>query len=102
MIAGPHRHLTLAETTTNAMTVEVVTGVIVASHPLPGGIIGTTTRSRGRHLVSMSVLHHAQRAHGTGTNLVIMTAEEMIHGTDTGIAGVDENVYSLGVWIQYN
>ena len=79
------------------MTVEVVTVVIVASQPPPGGIVGAATRSQGRHLVSASVLRRAERAHGTGTDLVIMTAEEMIHGTDTGIAGVDGNVYSFGV-----
>ena len=28
---------------------------------------------------------------------MITTAEEVTHGTDTGIAGVDEDVYSLGV-----
>ncbi len=97
MIAGPHRHLALAET-----TVEVVTAVIVASRPPPDDIVGAATRSRGRHLASVtnvivSVLRHAERAHGTGTVLVITTAKEMIHGTDTEIAGVDEDVYSLGV-----
>ena len=45
----------------------------------------------------MSVLRHAERTLGTGTILGITTAEEMIHGADTGIAGVDEDVYSLGV-----
>ena len=45
----------------------------------------------------MSVLRHAERAHGTGTILVITTAEEMIHGADTGTAGVDGDVYSLPV-----
>ncbi len=47
----------------------------------------------------MSVLRHGERAHrtGTGTVLVIMTAEEMIRGTDTEIAGVDEDIYSLRV-----
>ena len=44
MIAGPHRHLGLAEG-----TIEVVTAVIVASHPPPGGIVSLATRSRGRH-----------------------------------------------------
>ena len=41
MIAGPHRHLALAET-----TVEVVTTVIIASYPPPDGIVGVATRSR--------------------------------------------------------
>ena len=41
----------------------------------------------------MSVLRHATRAHGTGTVLVITTAEDMIHGTDTGITADDEYVY---------
>ena len=45
----------------------------------------------------MSVLRHAERSHGTGIVLVITTAEEMIHGTDTVIAGVDGDVYSSGV-----
>ena len=93
MTAGLHLHLGLAETTIDAPTVEVVTGVIVASHhPPPGGIAGAATRYRGRHLVSVRVLRHAERAHGTGTVLVITTAEEMVHGTDTGTAGVDENM----------
>ena len=47
--------------------------------------------------VNVSVFCHAGRAHRTGTVLVITTAEEMIHGTDTGIAGVDEDVYSSRV-----
>ena len=98
MTAGPHLHLGLAETTIDAPTVEVVTGVIAASHhPPPGGIVGAATRSRGRHLVRVRVLRHAERAHGTETVLVITTAEEMIHGTDIGIVGVDEDVYSSGV-----
>jgi len=97
MTAGPRRHLALADTTIDAPTVEVVTGVIVASHhPPPGGIVGAATRSRGRHLVRVRVLRHAEITHGTGTVLVITTAEEMIRGTYTGIAGVDEGVYSLG------
>jgi len=98
MTASLHRHLSLAETTIDAPTVEVVTVVIVASHhPLLGGIVGAATRSRGRHLVRVRVLRHAERAHETGTILVITTGEEIIHGTDTGIVGVDEDVYSLGV-----
>ena len=98
-IAGPHRHLALAETTIDGTTVEVVTAVIVASRrpPPPGGIVGAATRSRGRHLVRVRVLRHAERTHGTGTVLVITTAEEMIHGTGTGIAAVDEDVYTWRV-----
>jgi len=93
MIAGRHLHLGLAEMTIGAPTVEVVTGVIVASHhPPPGGIAGAATRYRGPHLVRVRVLRHAERAHGTGTVLVNPTAEEMVHGTDTGTAGVDENM----------
>ena len=71
MVAGPHLHLGLSET-----TIEVVTGVIVANHrPPPGGIVGAATRFRRRHVVSatnvnMSVLRHAERANGTGTILV--------------------------------
>jgi len=49
MIAGPHRHLGLAEGTIDGTTIEVVTAVIVASHPPPGGIVSLATRSRGRH-----------------------------------------------------
>jgi len=45
--------------------------------------------------VNVSVLRHAERAHGAGSVLVITIAEEVIHGTDTGIAGVDEDVYSI-------
>jgi len=101
MIAGRHLHLAPAET-----TIEVVTVVIVASRPSPGGVVGAATRSRGRLLASLSVtnvtvsvLRHGERAHGTGagTVLVITTAEEMIQGTDTMFPCVDEDVYSLGV-----
>ena len=42
--------------------------------------------------MSIRVLCHAERAYGTGTVLVITGAEEMVHGTDTGIAGVDEDL----------
>ena len=45
--------------------------------------------------VNVSVLRHAERVHGRV--LVTTTTKEMIHGTDTGITGVDEDVYSLGV-----
>ena len=94
-IAGRRLHLALAETTIDGMTVEVVTAVIVASRRplLPGGIVGAATRSRGPHLVRVRVLRHTERTHGTGTGtvLVITTAEEMIHGTGTGIAAVDED-----------
>jgi len=86
MIAGPHRHLALAETTMDARTIEVVTAVIVAIHSPQGGIIDGATQSRGRHLVSImnvdvSALRHTERA----------------HGTDTRITSVDEDAYSLGV-----
>jgi hypothetical protein len=98
MIAGPHRRVSLAETPIYATTVEVLTAVIAARQPLLGGIAGAATRPRGRHLVSVRVPRsNAVRAHGTGAVLVITTAEEMIDGTDTGIAAVGENVWSLGV-----
>jgi len=98
MTAGPRRHLAFADTTIDAPTVEVVTGVIAASHHPPlGGIVGAASRYRERHLIRVRVLRNAERAHGTETVLVITTAEEMIHGTDTGTAGVDEDVYSSGV-----
>ena len=92
MTAGPHRYLGLAEMTIDGTTLKVVTGVIVANrHPSPGGIVGAATRFRGRHLVS--VLRHTERADRTRTVLVITTAEDMIHGTDTGITAVGEYVY---------
>jgi len=99
MIAGSRRHLALAETTIDAPTVEVVTAVIVANHrPPPGGIVGAVTRFRGRHLVSgtnlnVTVLLHTERVNGTGTVLVITTAEDIIYRTGIGIAGVDEDVH---------
>ena len=82
-----------AETPIYATTVEAVTTVMVASHPLPGGIVGAASRSRGRHLVdtNIRVLRNAERAHGTGAVLVIMTADEVIDGTDTRIAAVGED-----------
>ena len=68
-----------------------------------GGIVGAATRSRGlRRLVEDATSVNAnasvprllvERAHETGIGigtvlvLVITNAEEMIHGTDTGIAG---------------
>ena len=63
--------------------------------PATGGIVGAATRSRGRHLVRVRVLRHAQRMPGTGTVLMITTAEEMVYEIGTGIADVDEDVYSL-------
>ena len=94
MIAGRRRHLALVETTIGAPTVKLVTAVLVASHhPPPGSIVGAVTRYRGRHLVCVRVLCHAERAHGTETVLVITIAEEMIDRTGTGIIGVDEDVY---------
>ena len=42
--------------------------------------------------MSVYVLRHAERVHGTGTVLVITTAEEMVHETDTGTAGVNEKM----------
>jgi hypothetical protein len=47
----------------------------------------------------VSVLCHAERAHGTGTVLVITTAEDMIRRADTGITAIDEfdDVTSLEV-----
>jgi len=47
--------------------------------------------------MEVSILRQAERAHGTGTVLMITTTEEVIHGTDVGIAGVNEDVHSLGV-----
>jgi len=55
------------------------------------------TQYQGHYLVRVHALRHTKRAHRTGTVLVITTAEEMIHRTDTGIAGIDDDVYSLGV-----
>ena len=51
---------------------------------------------RGRHLVSVRVFCHAERAHGTetGTVLVVTIAEEVVHETYTGIAAI-EDVYSF-------
>jgi hypothetical protein len=99
MIAGRHLHLGLAETTIDGTTVEMVTAaaIIASRHPPPGVIVGAATRSRGRHLDRVRALRYAERAHGTGTVLVITTAEEIIHGTDTGIAGVHEGFKSLEV-----
>ena len=42
--------------------------------------------------MSIRVLRHTERAHRTGSVLVITGAEEMVHGTDTRIAGVDEDL----------
>ena len=44
----------------------------------------------------MSVLHLAERVHGTGIVLVITTPEGMAHETDTRIATVDEGSIHWG------
>jgi hypothetical protein len=75
-----------------------------------GGIVSAATpsRSRGLRLVedatsvnaTASVPRLVERAHetgiGTGLVLVITNAEEMIHGTDTGIADGNESSRFFG------
>ena len=92
MIAGPRRRLVLAETLTYATTVEVVTAKSVVSHP-PGGIVGGATRTSSTPPLERSSSHR-ERVWDHDV-LVIMTAEEMIRETDTGIADVDEDVSLL-------
>ena len=112
MTAGRHRrrrlHFARAGTTIGVITIIMTAGpgvgmaAEIVGSPR-GGIVGAATRSRGlRRLVedatrvnanaSASVLLLVERAHETGIGigtilvLVITNAEEMIHGTDTGIA----------------
>ena len=104
MTAGRHRrlHFALAGTTIGVMIMTAGVGMAAEIVGSPrGGIVDAATRSRGLRLVedatsvnanaNASVPHLVERAHeiriGTVLVLVITNAEEMIHGTDTGIAG---------------
>ena len=89
MIAGPHRHLALAVTTIDAMT-----AAIVANHPQQGNIAIAAIWSLARHLTG--VLRHARRdsTRDRAVLVVITTTDEVIHGSDTGIATVGQDVCS--------
>jgi hypothetical protein len=114
MTAGRHpHHLALAGIAIDAMMNDVAAMVETVVSPLRG-IVDAATRFRGVHLVlrlvdvtSVSVhRRHVERAveSGSGTVigtalvlvLVIMTAEEMIRGRDTGIADADTNEHVIG------
>lgn len=112
MTAGRHRHhLALAGMTVDAMMIDVAAMVEIVVSPLRG-IVDAATRFRGAHLVLVDVTsvsvrrRHVGRAVGTGTGtvigtahvhvLVIMTAEEMIRGKNTGIAAADTNDHVMG------
>jgi hypothetical protein len=107
MTAGRHRHhLALAGTTINAMMIDVAAMVEIVVSPLRG-IFDAATRFRKVHLVLVDVTsvsvhrRHVETAVESGSGivirtahvlvLVIMTAEEMFRGKDTGIAGVETN-----------
>lgn len=101
MTAEHPRRLTLVGTITIDKTTAAAVMVEIVVSP-PRGIVGAATRFRGLHLVGATsvavrvrvhvhprVRRHVERAYETGTVLVITTAEEMIHETNTGIAGAD-------------
>lgn len=96
-LSGTRHGTSLSQRRRSTRRVEVVTAVIVTSHPLLCGIVGTATRSRGRHFkfVSVRVLRHDKKAHGTGTVPMTTTTEGMTHGVVTGIADVDGGFESL-------
>jgi hypothetical protein len=106
MTAGRHRRLHLARAGTTIGVMIMTAGVGMAAETVGsprGGIVGAATRSRGlRRLVedATSVPRLVERAHETGIGtvlvLVITNAEEMIHGTDTGIAGGNESSRFFG------
>lgn len=100
LTAGRHRlHLALA-----GMMINAATMVEIAVSRLRG-IVDAVTRFRGVHLVFVDVMnanvhrHHVERVVESGTAigtahlhvLVIMTAEEMVRGRDTGITAADTN-----------
>jgi hypothetical protein len=109
MTAGRHPHrLALAR-----MTIDVAAMVEIVVSPLRG-IVDAATRFRGVHLVLVDVTsvsvrrpRRVERAveSGTGTVIgtahvlvpVIMSAEEMIRGRDTGIADAETNDHVMGV-----
>jgi hypothetical protein len=112
--AGHHpHHLALAGMMVDAITIDVAAMVEIVVSPLRG-IVDAATRFRGVHLVLVDVTsvsvhrRHVERAveSGSGTVigtahvlvlvLVIMTAEEMIRGRDTGIADADKNDHVMG------
>jgi hypothetical protein len=85
------RHLAPAGTTIDAMTAAAAMGEIAMS--LLCGIVGAASRFRGRRrLVCATSVSVSVRRHGRapGIVIVITIAEEMIHGTGTGIAGADD------------
>jgi len=104
MTTGRHRrlHFARAGTTIGVMVMTAGVGMVaeIAGSPRGGIVVAATpSRSRGLRLVedatsmnaNASVPRLVERAHETGIGtvlvLVITNAEEMIHGTDTGIAG---------------
>ena len=104
MTIGRHRRLHFARAGTTIGVMIMTAGVGMAAQIVGnprGSIVGAATpsRSRGLRLVedatsmnaNASVPRLVERAHETGIGtvlvLVITNAEEMIHGTDTGIAG---------------
>ena len=115
MTTGRHRRLHFARAGTTIGVMIMTAGVGMAAEivgTLRGGIVvaATPSRSRGLHLVedatsvnvnaNASVPRLVERAHeigiGTVLVLVITNAEEMIHGTDTGIAGGNESSRFFG------
>ncbi len=111
MTAGRHRRLHFARAGTTIGVMIMTAGVGMAAEIVGsprGGIVVAATRSRGLRLVedatsvnaNASVPRLVERAHeteiGTVLVLVITNAEEMIHGTDTGIAGGNESSRFFG------
>ena len=119
MTAGHHRrhHLAIAGMTIDAMMIDVAAMVEIVVSPLHG-IVDAATRVRGVlvlvDVMNVSVLRrHVERAvesrTGTGTVIgtahvlvpVIMSAEEMIRGRDTGTADADISGPCYGSYTLY-
>lgn len=101
MTTGRHRHhLALIGMAIDAMIIDVVAMAEIAVSPLRV-IVDAATRFRGVHVLvdvmSMSVhRRHVERAAESETGTLIMTAEKMVRGRDTGIADADTNDHVTG------
>ena len=106
LTAGRHRlHLALVGMMIGAMMMINAVAMVEIAVSRLRGIVDAVTRFRGVHLAFVDVMnanvhrHHVERVVESGTAigtahlhvLVIMTAEEMVRGRDTGITAADTN-----------